>query len=96
MELIVVLFVLSCISLMSFKLTDNLTQEKYLTFFDHYLYLQSESLLKNEARDVDEGIHFNSAGNINHAQTITFENNKAFILELGGGRIVEKEWNHLD
>ena len=46
-----------------------------------------------ESRPVDlpgaEGIHFNGAGNVSQARTITFPGRDSrIIIELGGGRLV--------
>ncbi len=65
--------------------------EDYYSFSSKYLYLQSEAMRKAEKISIDDyDIYFNTKGNVNRAQTLTFSNFKKIIVELGGGRLVQE------
>ncbi len=66
--------------------------EDYYSFSSKYLYLQSEAMRKAEKVSLEDyDIYFNSKGNVNRAQTLSFSNFKKIIVELGGGRLVQEE-----
>ena len=65
----------------------------YHAFADAYLQRQTDAMAAAETLPVDlpgaEGIHFNGAGNVNQARTISFPGrDNLIIIELGGGRLV--------
>lgn len=90
-EVIITLFILSVLIHLSLRITKEEKDFEDQAFFDHYLYVQTESLLKNEVNYIQEDIWFNANGNINQARTLTLPSGRTYILELGGGRIVKKE-----
>ncbi len=92
LECILVLLVM--VSLTPLALQPDMSETMlYHAFADEYLLRQTKAMVSGEAVPVDlpgtEGIHFNGAGNVNQARTISFPGrDSVIIIELGGGRLV--------
>lgn len=70
-------------------------RSEWYLFPSAYLRKQSEAILYSERKLLQlpdfPGIEFNQHGNISKARTITFPYDKRkWIVELGGGRLVER------
>ncbi len=69
----------------------------YYLFDDRYFCVQSDALASAETQELDYAgqplITFNQRGNVSLARTLTFHTGlreHAVIIELGGGRLVER------
>ena len=92
LECLLVLLVM--VSLAPLALQPDMSETmQYHAFTDEYLLRQTKAMAVAEILPVDlpgtEGIHFNGAGTVNQARTVTFPGRKSLIIiELGGGRLV--------
>lgn len=86
-SLLVVLFIMSCVSLITIRNFHEINLDKYF-FINNYLYEQSNSIANKQEINLNnkEGrsIYFNKDGKVNMAQTIEFSNGKVTI-HLGSG-----------
>ena len=92
LECVLVLLVMAALAPLALQ-PDMSETMQYHAFADEYLLEQTEAMAAAESRPVDlpgaEGIHFNGAGNVSQARTITFPGRDSrIIIELGGGRLV--------
>ena len=58
-----------------------------------YLLAQSEAIASSLPRDFVSAqgvIHFNENGNVRKAGTLHFSNGRKIVIELGGGRLVQR------
>lgn len=99
-EVMAVFLILSVLMMLSLPAGGTQAGRDSEFFWDHYLRMQSEAILCSEERTVEEAgnaeeaIHFNSVGNVNLARTLIFDQGSTYheiVVELGGGRLVEKE-----
>lgn len=90
-ECCIVLVAVSIMTLLVIPSHEFSKNNKYL-FQSDYLYHQSNAIkeAKHTAFQWDTiAVIFNENGNVNQAQTVEV-NGKKIVIELGGGRLVEK------
>lgn len=92
-----------CIVLLSLSLlcaicipAHEFNEEAWYLFPSGYLVAQSEAIRQASYTEyqpeVGETVVFNAVGNVNQAKTVDLsEKQRKIIIELGGGRIVQKE-----
>lgn len=71
-------------------------EESWYLYPSAYLVKQSEAILTSSYQEYDPevgpGVVFNETGNVQQAKTVDlFEADRKLIIELGGGRLVQKE-----
>lgn len=92
-EMCIVILSLSSLTLVCLPAFELSNTEWYL-FPSRYFHEQSKSILESEENEVEmedgDVIHFNNKGNVRSAKTIRIGNRK-IVVELGGGRLVEKQ-----
>lgn len=101
LELMVCMAILSITSILCVPYFFNIQPTRY-RFIANYLIKQVECMQKNVYDHLEEQpgvwhnypIQFNPLGHVNQAQTVVIENNNHFneiVIELAGGRLVEKQ-----
>lgn len=83
-EMLVVLALISIFSLLTLNKSLDI-DEAYYEFFDEYNLYKSIALKDSNKTYYDYDIYFNEDANVNRARTITFDNGKSIIVELGFG-----------
>lgn len=99
LECLVALGILSVLTTLTFRFS-FVTDESYLSFFDTITNAKTKAMLSGEHVAYEdpyqshyEDISFNEHGNVNRAQTISFDEGgkeHEVIVELGPGCLVEK------
>lgn len=92
-EMCIVILSLSTLALICLP-AHEFSQGEWYLFPSMYWNIQSQSILNSEERqiEVEDGyiVYFNEKGNVKQAKTLTIGERK-IVVELGGGRLVEKE-----
>lgn len=88
LEMLICICIISMFTLITINSSNNFTTDNYY-FLNNYLYSQSKAILNKENIDIGKGIHFNSMGHVNRAQTIDVSGHSV-IIHLGNGYVTSK------
>ena len=83
LEMLLVLFIIACFSLISLRKYSRLDLEAYY-YLDGYLYEQAEAMLNRQPAVYEKGVSFNEMGHVNLGRTISFGKHQV-IVHLGNG-----------
>lgn len=92
-EMCIVMLSLSTLALICLP-AHEFSQGEWYLFPSKYWKKQSDSILNGEDNQIESEdghiIYFNQKGNVRQAKTLQIGNRK-LVVELGGGRLLEKE-----
>ncbi len=83
MELLIVLFIISTMSLLAVN-HHHSVETGHFDFLNRYLLTQSEAILGRKSETCAGGVWFNEMGHVNMGRTISFGRHEV-VIHLGNG-----------